>query len=195
MALVVTRLGVGVAIDDLDRPLGVLELYLLIIALVGNLLLVFPLAGRHAVTTRLLLLLLMELCHELLDLPALLGAVVPRVVHRAPRPALIAVGGLALLLLPIHVLATALSSGIYFRLTGLPYLRSRLGVPCTPFCSPDALVRQAEELRDIFHLMGGQLLEHLLISHAMSKSNYNISIGDVGDGVLNLGEPLDEGPQ
>jgi hypothetical protein len=35
-ALVVAGLGVGVAVDDLDRPLGILELHLLIIALVGN---------------------------------------------------------------------------------------------------------------------------------------------------------------
>jgi hypothetical protein len=42
--------------------------------------------------------------------------------------------------------------------------------------------------------MGGQLLERLLISHTLWKSNYNISIGDVEDGVSNMGEPLDEGP-
>jgi hypothetical protein len=64
-----------------------------------------------------------------------------------------------------------------------------------PFYSPGTLVRQAEELRDVFHIMCGQLLEHLLISHALSKSNNNRSVGDAGDGVSNLGEPLDEGPQ
>jgi hypothetical protein len=49
-ALVVTGLGFRVAVDDLDHPLGVLELLLLLlIALMGNLLLAFPLAGRHAV--------------------------------------------------------------------------------------------------------------------------------------------------
>jgi hypothetical protein len=83
-----------VAVDDLDHPLGILELHLLLIALMGNLLLTFPLAGRHAVVAQLLLLLLMELLRELLDLPALLGIVVHGVVHRAPWPTLITVGGL-----------------------------------------------------------------------------------------------------
>jgi hypothetical protein len=100
-----------------------------------------------------------------------------------------------LLLLSILVLATALSSGIYFGLANLPCLRSRLGVACTPFYSPSAFVYQVEELRDIFHLMGGQLLKHLLISYALSKNDNNRSIGDVGDGVSNLGESLDEGLQ
>jgi hypothetical protein len=48
--------GLGVAVDDLDRPLGILELHLLLlIYLVGNLLLAFPLTGRHATMVRLLL--------------------------------------------------------------------------------------------------------------------------------------------
>jgi hypothetical protein len=47
--------GLGVAVDDLDRPLGIPELHLLLIYLVGNLLLAFPLAGRHATMVRLLL--------------------------------------------------------------------------------------------------------------------------------------------
>jgi hypothetical protein len=63
----------------------------------------------------------------------------------------------------------------------------------TPFCSPGALARQAEELGDVLHIMCGQLLEHLLVSHALSKCDNNRSIGDAGDGVLNLREPLDEG--
>jgi hypothetical protein len=94
-ALVVTRLRVGVTVDHLDHPLGILELHLLLVALVGNLLLAFPLAGRRAITARLLLLLLVELFHELLDLSALLGVVAPGVVHRAPQPTLIDILGLA----------------------------------------------------------------------------------------------------
>jgi hypothetical protein len=83
-ALVVTGLAVGVALDDLNRHLGIPELHLhLIVALSGNVLFAFPLVGRRAVTVELLLLLLTELLRELLDLPALLGAVAPRVVHRA----------------------------------------------------------------------------------------------------------------
>jgi hypothetical protein len=157
----------------------------------------------------------MELLCKLLDLPALLDAVVLGVVHRAPWPALIAVGGLVqslvtawalaptsrcsdsggrgsackqlvvvglLLLLPILVLvlATALSNDICYWLASLPCCRSRLGVPSTPFCSPGAFIRHVEELRDVFHLVGGQLLEHLLISHALSKSDNNKNIGDAG---------------
>jgi hypothetical protein len=101
---------------------------------------------------RLLLLLLAELLHVLLDLPALLHVVPPGVVHRASRITLVVAGGLSrplvtmwamastrrccnsggsgcsdqrlvvatdLLLLPIYVFATALSSDICFRLVGL----------------------------------------------------------------------------
>jgi hypothetical protein len=218
--LIIAELRVKVVVDDLDRPLGVLKLHLLlVVALTGNMLLAFPLAGRCAIMVGLLLLLLAELLRELLDLPTLLGAVGPGVVHRALRPALIATKRLAwllvghycdsggsgstyqrlvvvgLFLLPILILATALSNGICFGLAGLPYPRSRLGVPRMPFHSPGALVRQVEELRDVFQLVGGQLLEHLLISHTLSKSDNNRSIGDVGDSVSNLGEPLDEGRQ
>jgi hypothetical protein len=215
--LLVAGLRVRVVVDDLDHPLGILELHLLlVIALTGNVLLAFPLVGRHAIMTGLLLLLLAELLCKLPDLLALLSVVGPRVVHRAQWPTLIAAGGLAQwlvaawasaptsrfydssgsgsayqqlvvvgLLLPILVLTTTLSSGIYFGLADLP---------CTPFCSPGAFIRQVEELRNVFHLMGGQLLKYPLISHALSKSDNSRSIGDVGDGVLNLGEPLDEGP-
>jgi hypothetical protein len=67
-------------------------------------------------------------------------------------------------------------------------------VPCTPFYSLGAFVRHVEELKDVFHLVGDQLLEHLLVSHTLSKSDNNRSIGDARDGVSNLGEALDEGP-
>jgi hypothetical protein len=104
-ALIVTGLWVRVVVDDLDRPLGILELHLLIVGLVGNLLLAFPLAGSYAVIVRLLLLLLMELFHKVLDLPTLLSIVVPGVVHQAPRPALIAVGELARSLVTVWAMA------------------------------------------------------------------------------------------
>jgi hypothetical protein len=39
--LIVTGFRVGVAVDDLDRPLGALELLLLLVALTGNMLLAF----------------------------------------------------------------------------------------------------------------------------------------------------------
>jgi hypothetical protein len=83
--LVVTGFEVRLTVDDLDRPLGILELHLrLPITLMGNFLLAIPLAGRRVVLARLLLLLLAELLHELLDLPTLLGTMVPGVMHRAP---------------------------------------------------------------------------------------------------------------
>jgi hypothetical protein len=52
VALVVTGFGGGVrvVVDDVDHPLGILGLHLLLlVALVGNLLLTFPLVGRCAV--------------------------------------------------------------------------------------------------------------------------------------------------
>jgi hypothetical protein len=58
VVLIITGFEVGVraAIDDLDHPLGVLELHLLlIVALMDNLLLACPLVRRHAVAARLLL--------------------------------------------------------------------------------------------------------------------------------------------
>jgi hypothetical protein len=82
--LVITGHRGVVAVDDLDHPLGILELHLLIAVLMSKLLVPFPLAERRAIVAWLLLLLLTELFHELLDLLALLNAVVPRVVHRAP---------------------------------------------------------------------------------------------------------------
>jgi hypothetical protein len=96
VALVVTGLRVRVAVDDLDHPLGVLELHLLLlVALVGNMLLGFPLAGRHSIAVWLPLLLLVELLHELLDLLVHLDTVAPRVAHRAPRPAIVTARRLA----------------------------------------------------------------------------------------------------
>jgi hypothetical protein len=67
-------------------------------------------------------------------------------------------------------------------------------MPSAPFRSPGTLVHQAEELRDVLHIVCGQLLKHLLVSHALSECDNNKSVEDVRNGVLNLGEPLDEGP-
>jgi hypothetical protein len=70
-ALVVTGLRVGVAIDGLQCPLGILKLHLCVFLLLGvHLLLALPLAGRCTILA-LLLHLFAELFSELLDLPAL----------------------------------------------------------------------------------------------------------------------------
>jgi hypothetical protein len=60
---------------------------------------------------------------------------------------------------------------------------------------PGALVRHAKERRDILDVVGGEHLQHLLIPHSLVKWNHNRSIGDKRNGVVNLGEPLDEGVQ
>jgi hypothetical protein len=83
---------VEVVVDNLQLPLSLLKLHLLVLVLLWiHLLFVLPLAGRHATLEWLLLLLLAELLCELLDFPALLDAVAPRVVHQAPRPFIVTV--------------------------------------------------------------------------------------------------------
>jgi hypothetical protein len=62
-------------------------------------------------------------------------------------------------------------------------------------CDPGTLEREAEELGDVLHVVHGHLLEHLLVTHTMLKRDNDRSIGDARDGVLSLGEPLDEGAQ
>jgi hypothetical protein len=90
--LVVARLGVRVAIQGLQCPLGVLELHLLVFLLLGvHLLFALSLAGRRAFLVRLLLL-FMELFCELIDLSTLTHAVVCGVVHRASGVAVVTVG-------------------------------------------------------------------------------------------------------
>jgi hypothetical protein len=43
--------------------------------------------------------------------------------------------------------------------------------------------------------MHGELLQHLLIPHTLEKCNYNTSIGDMRNDVVNLSEPLNEAAQ
>jgi hypothetical protein len=71
VALVVAGLRVGVAINDLQFPLGILKLHLCVFLLLRvHLLLALPLEGRRAIVA-LLLHLFVELFRELLDLSAL----------------------------------------------------------------------------------------------------------------------------
>jgi hypothetical protein len=69
------------------------------------------------------------------------------------------------------------------------------GVPGAAFRSPGALVRQAEERRHILDVVGGELLQHLLIPYPLAKCNHYRSIGDTRNGIANLRESLDEGAQ
>jgi hypothetical protein len=100
-ALVVAGLRVGVAIDGLQCPLGILKLHLCVFLLLGvHLLLALPLAGRRAILA-LLLHLFTELFRELLDLPALQRSMARGVVHRALRAAVVAIGRLTGRLSPL----------------------------------------------------------------------------------------------
>jgi hypothetical protein len=63
------------------------------------------------------------------------------------------------------------------------------------FRIPDALVRQAEERGHILDVVGGELLQHVLIPYPLAKCKYYRSIGDTRNGIANLREPLDEGVQ
>jgi hypothetical protein len=58
-----------------------------------------------------------------------------------------------------------------------------------------ALIHQAEERRNILDVVGGNLLQHLLIPYSLTKYNYHRSIGDTRNVIMNLREPLDEGAQ
>jgi hypothetical protein len=65
-------------------------------------------------------------------------------------------------------------------------------MPGMALCGPGAFVRQAGKLRDILDVMRGELFQHLLIVHTLAKCDYNRSIGNTRNGVVNLREPLDE---
>jgi hypothetical protein len=146
-----------------------------------------PLAGRHAILARLLLL-LVELFHMLLDFLALADVVARGVMHREPCAAVVTArhlmgalvvswattptnhyssscssGGasqglvVATDLLAV-VVATALSSRTRIGLAYFPCLWGRWRMPSMTLCGPGALVHQAEELGDVLYVTRGQLL-------------------------------------
>jgi hypothetical protein len=82
LAVVVdTGLGVRMSVYGLEVPFGLLEPQsILLVLLKVFLLFVLPLAGRRAIATLLLQLLMVLFC-EFLDFPALLSAVARRVGH------------------------------------------------------------------------------------------------------------------
>jgi hypothetical protein len=68
-------------------------------------------------------------------------------------------------------------------------------VPCTALGSPGALVGQSEERGDSFHVMCGQLLQHLFITYPLAESSDDGSIGDTGYSPSYLSEAGDECPE
>jgi hypothetical protein len=68
-------------------------------------------------------------------------------------------------------------------------------VPGAALRSLGALIRQAEKRGHILDVVGGELLQHLLIPYSLVKCNHYRSIGDTRNGIVNLREPLDEGAQ
>jgi hypothetical protein len=145
-ALVGPGVEVRATVDGLGSSSGILERHLLILViLLDSLLLALPLPRRCAITMRLQLLLLAELLHKLLDLPALLSSMALGVAYQAPWTTLIAIGGLSRPLVTtwamaptscsscstgqrlvfatsLLLLATALSSGVCIRFVIFPYL-------------------------------------------------------------------------
>jgi hypothetical protein len=51
-------------------------------------------------------------------------------------------------------------------------------VPCTVLGGPGALVGQSEECGDSFHVVRGQLLQLLFITHPLAESGDDRSVGD-----------------
>jgi hypothetical protein len=68
-------------------------------------------------------------------------------------------------------------------------------VSCTALGSSDTLVGQSEECGDSFHIMRGQLLQHLFITYPLAESCDDGSIGDTGYSQLYLIEAGDESPK
>jgi hypothetical protein len=91
VTLIVTGLGIRMAVYGLEVPFVLLEPHsVLLILFRVCLLFALPLAGRHVITM-LLLQLLVVLFHELLDFLTLLNVVARRVVHWTMRLSVIAV--------------------------------------------------------------------------------------------------------
>jgi hypothetical protein len=61
--------------------------------------------------------------------------------------------------------------------------------------SSGTLVGQSKEHGDSFHVMRGQLLQHLLITYPLVESGDDGSIGDTGYSPLYLSETGDESPK
>src|SRR5688500_13206277 len=76
---------------------------------------------------------------------------------------------------------------------GSPGLWGR--VPCTALGGSDAFVGQSEECGDSFHVVRGQLLQHLLITYSLTEGCDDGSIGNARYSTSHLGEAGDECPE
>jgi hypothetical protein len=90
-------------------------------------------------------------------------------------------------------LFAVLSDGTRATRLGNPGLWCR--VPCTSLGGPGALVGQSEERGDSFHIMRGQLLQHLFIMYPLAESSDDGSIGDTRYDASYLGEAGDKHPK
>jgi hypothetical protein len=68
----------------------------------------------------------------------------------------------------------------------------KLGVLGVTLHHLGTLVRQAEERINILDVVGGELLQYILIPYSLAKCNYHRSIGDTRNGIANLRELLSE---
>jgi hypothetical protein len=100
-----------------------------------------------------------------------------------------------LLLVVLVFAATSLSDSAHIGFAILPHLWGTWGLPGTTLCGPGTLVHQGEELCDILDVMRGEFFQHLPIPHTLAKCKHNRSIGDMRNGVVNLGKQLNEGAQ
>jgi hypothetical protein len=100
----------------------------------------------------------------------------------------------ASLLLFVFVAAVAAAMGLCLSV-GLALSLHHLGnwgVSGATLRNLGTLVRQAEARRNILDVVGGELLQHLLIPYSLVKCNYHRSIGDIRNGITNLRELLGE---
>jgi hypothetical protein len=68
-------------------------------------------------------------------------------------------------------------------------------VPCTSLGSSGTFVGQSEERGDSFHVVHGQLLQHLFITHPLAESGDDGSIRDTRYSPSYLGKAGDESPE
>jgi hypothetical protein len=91
------------------------------------------------------------------------------------------------------LLFAVLSEGARATHLGSPGLWCR--VPCTALGGPGTLVGQSEECGDSFHVVRGQLLQHLFITYSLVEGSDDGSIRDTRYSPTYLGEAGDEGPK